>query len=125
MTTWIQRSRATLFSLGFVVSTAACGQAQVDERPAVTDITSVAENPERAFFEQLLNTPYVGTPTLDDAPVDFAQAFADMPEEISLSTGTVSVAADGATRVENFARISRSRWHASWYRSGRGPVLQF
>lgn len=103
MTTFIQRSRATLFSLGLAVSTAACGQAQVEDVPAISDLTSVAEDAERAFFEQLLNTPYVGAPSLDATPVDFAQAFADLPDEISLGTGVVSVTADGATRVENFS----------------------
>jgi len=104
MTTWMTRSRATLFSLGFAVSITACGQAQVEDVPIVSDLAAISDSSERAYFTQLLETPFVGASVAAGEAVDFAQAFADLPDEVSFSTGDVSVVAEsGATLVTNFA----------------------
>lgn len=102
MTTWIQRSRSTLLSIGVATAISACGQAQ--ETPAIVDLAPSVQDPERAFFAQLLDAPFVGAPSLGAEPIDFALAFADLPDEISLSTGAVTVdSLSGATRVADFA----------------------
>ena len=100
-----QSSRSILVA-GVALTLASCGGAQQGGSPGDTTISGAGSDAERAFFEQLLNTPYEGaSPTASD-PVDFASAFVDLPEGVSLQTGDVTLVADsGATRVEDFAIV--------------------
>lgn len=108
MRTWIKAPRtlaavATL-SLGLV----ACSPSdpiQSGEAAPATEAPNEASD-ERAYFEQLLSTPFDGAASASAEPVDFEVAFADLPDGISIETGAVStVDGTGATRVEDFAIV--------------------
>lgn len=107
MNTWMSRSRLTLLAAGLVLGAAACGDRQSPEiEGPSTEAASVPTNTERVFFEELLAAPLAGAADAAAEPVDFAVAFADLPEGVSVQTGTVSVMPDtGATRVEDFALV--------------------
>ena len=100
-----QHSRSGLVA-GAALTLAACGGAQQGETPGATLDTAIESNAERVFFEELLASSYEGSASDGAEPVDFAAAFADLPEGVSLQTGAVSVVAEsGATRVEDFAIV--------------------
>lgn len=106
MAKWLPQHRTSGWVVGAALTLAACGGAQQGETPGATIDTATESNAERAFFEQLLTSPYEGSPSSGTEPVDFAAAFADLPEGVSLQTGAVSVVAEsGATRVEDFAVV--------------------
>lgn len=101
MNTWRSQTQSSLFAIGLAFSVAACGNAQNSETTTTAEMSA-----EQAFFADLLEAPYDGAVTADAEPVDFASAFADLPDGVSLQTGAVSVVADsGATRVEDFAIV--------------------
>ena len=103
---WFSQSSRSVLAAGLALSFVGCGSAQEENTPVDTTVSAISAEAERAYFEQLLNTPYQGAPSSVSAPVDFASAFADLPEGISLQTGAVSVVAEsGATRVEDFAIV--------------------
>ena len=106
MTSILSRTSLSFAAAGVVLTVAACGNAQQAEEPG-TNVASITESDdEKAFFAQLLTTPYSGNAITDEDPVDFAIAFADLPDGVSLQTGNVSVIAEsGATRVEDFAIV--------------------
>ena len=107
MNIWMSRSRTTLIAAGLVLGVAACGDRQSADVTAPTiEAATVPTGSERAYFQELLSTPLAGTPNADAEPVDFAIAFADLPEGASVQTGTVSVLPDsGATQVEDFSLV--------------------
>lgn len=103
---WFSQSGRTVLVAGLALSFVGCGGAQEDNSPVEAAVSAIDGNSERAYFEKLLNTPYQGVPSSGSEPVDFASAFSDLPDGISLQTGTVSVVAEsGATRVEDFAIV--------------------
>ncbi|MEP1144394.1 MAG: hypothetical protein ABJH52_11800 [Henriciella sp.] len=78
----------------------------VTAAPATEQAIAEQATDERAYFEQLLSSPFQGTGSASDTPVDFEAAFEDLPEGVSIETGAVStVDQSGATRVEDFAII--------------------
>ena len=107
MKTYISSPRNLALAAALSVSLAACSSdvetpEVVSEAPPVTEAVSG----ERAFFEQLLTTPYAGEASDAATPVDFEAAFSDLPDGTRIETGTVSVIeATGATRVEDFAIV--------------------
>ena len=107
MNTWISRSRLTLIAAGLVLGVAACGDRQTaDIEGSSIETASVPTGSERAFFQDLLVAPFSGTAEKTTEPVDFAVAFADLPEGVSVQTGTVSVVPEtGATQVSDFALV--------------------
>jgi len=107
MTTWMSHARLSLLSAGLVFGVAACDDRQATnvETPSL-EAAAVPTNTEKVFFQDLLATPFAGSADVADEPVDFAIAFADLPEGVSVRTGTVTVLADsGATQVEDFALV--------------------
>lgn len=107
MTTWMSPARLTLLAAGLVFAVTACDNRQVaDSETPVIEAAAAPTNTEKVFFENLLSTPFAGTADAAAEPVDFAIAFADLPDGVSVQTGTVSVLADsGATQVEDFALV--------------------
>lgn len=107
MKTWMSCSRMIVLAAGLVLGAAACGDRQsADVADPTIEAASVPTNTERAHFQDLLATPFAGTPDVAAEPVDFAVAFADLPDGMSVQTGTVSVLPDsGATQVEDFSLV--------------------
>lgn len=104
----IKRPNIFLASAAIVLSLGACGAetGQVSEPEMEVGELIQAQTNERAFFEQLISTPFQGNAADVTTPVDFEVAFADLPEGMRIETGTVSVVdGTGATRVEDFAIV--------------------
>ncbi len=95
----LTRTRSTLVAAGAVLALTSCGQAQVPELTG-------PDAEERAFFETMLASDFKASDASASSAVDFAAAFADLPDGVSLQTGDVSLdQKSGATRVENFAIV--------------------
>ncbi len=89
---------------GLVLSLAACGQNTSDPANDVARATDSSD--EQAYFQSLLSEPFPAPAALATEPVDFAAAFASLPDGVSLQTGAVSLVPEtGATRVEDFAIV--------------------
>lgn len=107
MNVWMKRSRLALLTSLLFVSGVACVERQKAPESDTTEIVGSAEvGSERAYFQSLFETAYEGETDAGVEPVDFRAAFADLPEGVSIQTGTVSVQSDsGATQVEDFALV--------------------
>ncbi|MEO1661446.1 MAG: hypothetical protein AAFR51_10695 [Pseudomonadota bacterium] len=95
MKPWTQ----TLSALTALATLTSCNEAQLPEFTG-------PDAEERAFFETMLASDFKASDTSSRSAVDFAAAFADLPDGVSLQTGDVSFEpATGATRVEKFAIV--------------------
>ncbi|MEO1322244.1 MAG: hypothetical protein AAFV59_04470 [Pseudomonadota bacterium] len=105
MKSLIKHSRSMLLAAGTATLLTACNGAQQSE--SSESGAAIAEaNSERAYFANLLDTPFAAEADAASEPVDFAIAFTDLPDGVRIDTGTVSVVPEsGATRVENFALV--------------------
>ncbi len=108
MKSYMSSPRNLTAVLALSMGLGACGgdvetpQITAEDPPATVE----AVTGERAFFEQLLTTPFEGAVSSATSPVDFQAAFSDLPEGTRIETGAVSVVeATGATRVEDFAIV--------------------
>ncbi|MEL6862296.1 MAG: hypothetical protein AAGL11_10680 [Pseudomonadota bacterium] len=89
---------------GLGVMIAACGQTATDTPTEA--VTAAESSGERVYFQSLLSEPFPAPAALATEPVDFAAAFASLPDGVSLETGAVSLVPEtGATRVEDFAIV--------------------
>ena len=95
----VKFTRSALIAATALTTVASCGEAQA---PAVTG----PDADERAFFETMLASDFKASDRSAETAVDFAAAFAGLPDGVSLQTGPVSLdQSSGATRVEDFAIV--------------------
>ncbi|MDJ0919644.1 MAG: hypothetical protein QNI84_00840 [Henriciella sp.] len=99
-----QTARYTFLSGGLLLGAVVAGPViaqEADTPPTQESVTS-----ERAYFESLASQPFAGPVSTITEPVDFELLFQDLPDGVSLKTGSVSLdASTGATVVEDFAIV--------------------